>query len=51
MTKGTVLAFDELISFVSPGETVALREVFGLDRIRIRRSPVYSGHGSYVIVE
>jgi hypothetical protein len=51
MTKGTVLAFDELISFVSPGETVALREVFGLDRYRIRRSPVYSGHGSYVIVE
>ena len=51
LTKGSVLAFDELVSFVSPGETVALREVFGLDRIRVRRSPPYSGHGSYVVVE
>jgi hypothetical protein len=51
LTRGSVLAFDELVSFVSPGETVALREVFGLDRIRVRRSPAYSGHGSYVVVE
>jgi hypothetical protein len=51
ITKGSVLAFDELLSFVSPGETVALREVFGLDKIRIQRSPAYSGHGSYVIVD
>ncbi len=51
MTKGTVLAFDELVSSVSPGETVALREVFGLDRIQVRRSPAYSGHGSYVVME
>jgi len=51
MTKGTVLAFDELVSSVSPGETVALREVFGLGQIRIRRSPAYSGHGSYVVME
>ena len=51
LTKGSVLAFDELLSFVSPGETVALRDVFGLDRIRIRRSPVYSGHGSFIVIE
>jgi hypothetical protein len=51
LTKGSVLAFDELLSFVFPGETVAVREVFGLDKIRLRRSPLYSGHGSYFIVE
>jgi len=50
LTKGTVLAFDELVSFVSPGETVAVREVFGPDRIRVQRSPMYSGHGSYVVI-
>ncbi len=51
LTKGSVLAFDELLSFVSPGETVAVREVFGLDQVRVQRSPVYSGHGSYFTVE
>jgi hypothetical protein len=51
LTKGSVLAFDELVSFTCPGETVALREVFGLDNIRLRRSPMYSGHGSYFVVE
>jgi len=51
MTKGSVLAFDELVSSVSPGETVAVREVFGLDRITLRRSPAYSGHGSYFVIE
>ena len=49
LTQGSVLAFDELVSFVSPGETVALREVLGLGRIRVRRSPAYSGHGAYVL--
>lgn len=51
LTKGSVLAFDELLSVVSPGETVAVREVFGLDRIRVRRSPQYSGHGAFVVFE
>ena len=51
LTRGSVLAFDELQSFVFPGETVAVREVFGLGRIRLQRSPQYSGHGSYFIVE
>lgn len=51
LTKGSVLAFDELISVPFPGETVAVREVFGLDKVRLRRSPTYSGHGSYLIVE
>ena len=51
LTKGSVLAFDELLSSVSPGETIAVREVFGLDRCRVRRSPAYSGHGSYIVVD
>ena len=50
LTRGSVLAFDELVSFVSPGETVAVREILGLDQIRVRRSPLYSGHGSYIIL-
>jgi hypothetical protein len=51
LTKGSVLAFDELVSAPFPGETVAVREVFGLDKIRIQRSPMFSGHGSYVVIE
>lgn len=51
MTQGSVFAFDELVSSVFPGETVALREVFGLNKIRLRRSPLYSGHGSYFTLE
>ncbi len=38
LTKGSVVAFDELNLHDFPGETIALREVFGLDRYRIKRS-------------
>jgi hypothetical protein len=51
LTKGSVIAFDELNSLECPGETVALREVFGLDRWAIRRSPSHSGQGSWVVVD
>jgi hypothetical protein len=51
LTRGSVLAFDELLSTTFPGETIAVREVFGLDRIAVRRSPAYSGHGSYIIID
>lgn len=51
LTRGSVLAFDELLSSVFPGETVAVREVFGLDKVRLQRSPLYSGHGSYFVLE
>ena len=51
LTRGSVLAFDELLSTVFPGETAAVREVFGLDKVRLRRSPLYSGHGAYFVVE
>ncbi|HEY9217406.1 MAG TPA: class I SAM-dependent methyltransferase [Phenylobacterium sp.] len=39
ITKGTVLAFDELNCPEFPGETVAVREVLGLSRYAIRRDP------------
>ena len=51
LTKGSVLAFDELNFSKAPGETVALKEVFPLSSIRVRRSPAYSGQPSYVVIE
>jgi len=51
VTKGTVLAFDELNLPKCPGETVALREVYGLDKVRIRRSQHFSGQPSYLVIE
>lgn len=50
LTKGSVVAFDELAHADFPGETVALKEVFGLDNIRIQRSPLAS-LPSYFVVE
>lgn len=43
LTKGSILGFDELNCPDFPGETIALREVFGLDSLRIERGV----HGSY----
>ena len=40
ITKGTVLGFDELNWPYYPGETLALKEVLGLDKYRIQRSPL-----------
>ena len=34
--KGSILVFDELCDDIFPGETIALREVFGLDSVRIK---------------
>jgi hypothetical protein len=39
LTKGSVLAFDELNCPEFPGETMAVREVLGLSRHAIRRDP------------
>ncbi len=50
ITKGTVLGFDELNDHDAPGETIALREVFGLSNIRIQRLPFVS-RTSYVVIE
>lgn len=51
LTKGSILAFDELASPLSPGETEALREVWGLGRYRIQRSTRHSGQGSYLVID
>jgi hypothetical protein len=50
LTKGSVIGFDELNDPQFPGETVAVREVFGTEKYAIRRSP-YSGIQSYIIFE
>ena len=49
LTKGSVIGFDELNSHDFPGETLALKEVFGLDRYKIIRNP-YSVQ-SFIIIE
>lgn len=50
ITKGTILAFDELNDDDSPGETQALREVIGLRNIKLRRVANVS-RSSYFVVE
>ena len=50
LTKGSVLGFDELNHFDYPGETIALKEVFGLDKYSIKRSP-FSPTQSYIVIE
>lgn len=50
LTKGSVIGFDELNCEKFPGETQALREVFGLNKYRIRRSRI-NPLQSYIIVE
>ena len=48
--RGSVIGFDELNDPDSPGETLALMEVFGLDQVRLRRLPQVS-RASYFVVE
>jgi hypothetical protein len=50
VTRGSVLAFDELNHPAFPGETVALREVLGLHKYKIVRSPL-SPATSYIVIE
>ncbi len=50
LTKGSVLAFDELNCPEFPGETIALLEVIGLSKYAIKRSPL-NPLISYLIVE
>ncbi|MBI2599788.1 crotonobetainyl-CoA--carnitine CoA-transferase [Candidatus Daviesbacteria bacterium] len=50
LVKGSILAFDELNDPDSPGETLALNEVFGLNNIRLKRHK-YTSRTSYFIVE
>ncbi len=50
LTKGSVIGFDELNLHDFPGETLALKEVFGLDRFHIKRSRL-SPLQSYIVIE
>ena len=50
LTKGSVIGFDELNDDTTPGETVALREVFGLGRYAIKHYR-HSARTSYLVVE
>lgn len=50
ITKGTIIAFDELNHSVWKGETIAFKEVFGLDKYKIQRNP-YSSMQSYIVIE
>jgi hypothetical protein len=50
LMRGSVLAMDELNSKDFPGETIALREVFGLDKYRIVKSEFLPDR-SYIIIE
>lgn len=43
LTKGSVVVFDELNWPKFPGETLALKEVFGLNSYYIKRSPLNPG--------
>ena len=50
LVKGSIVAFDELNDEDAPGETVALQEVFGLNNVRLRRSP-RTARTSYLVIE
>jgi hypothetical protein len=50
LTKGSILAFDELNCPQFPGETLALMEVVGLSKFAIKRSPL-NPLISYLVVD
>ena len=50
LVKGSVLAFDELNDPDSPGETLALKEVLGLNNIKLKRYR-YTSRVSYFVLE
>ncbi|UCD55893.1 MAG: crotonobetainyl-CoA--carnitine CoA-transferase [Candidatus Omnitrophota bacterium] len=50
LVKGSLLCFDELNAHSAPGETIALKEVYGLNNIKLRR-PRYTTRVSYFIIE
>lgn len=50
LVRGSVLGFDELNDPDSPGETRALMEVFGLNRVKLKRFP-HASRVSYFVLE
>jgi hypothetical protein len=49
LVKGSILAMDELNSPDFPGETIALREILGLDRYKVARSKFLPDRCYYII--
>lgn len=50
LTKGSVVGFDELNHETFPGETLALKEVIGLDRYKLHHSK-YGTCQAYIIID
>lgn len=50
LVRGSVVGFDELNDPDSPGETLALMDVFGLNNVQLKRFP-HASRVSYFIVE
>lgn len=50
LTKGSVLGFDELALAEFPGETLALKEEFGIGNYEIKRDPT-SGYQSFIVIQ
>jgi hypothetical protein len=50
LTKGSIIGFDELNHREFPGETLALREVLGLDKYRVMRSR-YDTYPTFLIID
>jgi hypothetical protein len=50
ITRGTVLAFDEINDHATPGETLALKESLGLSRYALKRYR-YNARTSYLVVD
>jgi len=48
--KGSILVFDELCDEIHPGETIAVKEVLGLNNLRVQRFPM-TARISYVEIE
>ena len=49
LVKGSILGFDELNDPDSPGETLALMEVFGLENVQLKRFP-FASRVSYFVL-
>lgn len=50
MPKGAIIVFDELNANVFPGETMAVMDTLGLNRLRIQRFP-FDSYVSYAVIE
>lgn len=50
MPKGSIIAFDELDNPIWPGETLALIETLGFNRLKLQRQP-WDPYISYAVVE